>query len=182
MNISKTVALAAAVSLSSPSLSACNTSDPTFAVLSNQYPVASDAGSPGPMSVYKGWWVIAQFFDPVAAGQVSDPVRIVQGSDYGYALLAPGWDTASDTPPTTLIPVRSAQKLSVGRGEMLTFVVSDRATMGNCGAGNPLTQEEADTITQRIFPGEFATLTYDAATCTTAPAVDGEGGAGGNSP
>jgi hypothetical protein len=36
-------------------------------------------------------------------------------------------------------------------------------------------------ITQRIFPGEFSNLTYDAATCTVTPAVDGgtQGGQGG---
>jgi hypothetical protein len=28
-------------------------------------------------------------------------------------------------------------------------------------------------ITQRIFPGEFAGVTYDAATCTTTPVSDG---------
>ncbi len=177
MNTSKIVALAGALFF--PLVSGCNTSEPTSAVLSNEYPPASDAGSSDSMPVYKGWWAVAQFPDPVAAGQVSDPVRIVQGNDYGYALLAPGWDSASEIPPTTLIPLRSAQKLSVGRGELLTFVVSDDATVGNCVAGKPLAQEDADFITQRIFPGAFADQTYDAARCLTSPAAEGEGGAAG---
>jgi len=158
----------------------CNTSEPTTAVLSNEYP-SSDANSTDSMPVYRGWWSVAQFPDAVPAGQVSDPVRIVQGNDYGYALLAPGWDVATGAPPTTLLPLRSAQKLSVGRGELLTFVVSELATVGDCRSSRPLSQDDADFITQRIFPGEFAGLVYDAANCTTSPISRAEGGAGGES-
>jgi hypothetical protein len=169
--------------LSVPLISACNTSEPTSAVLSNQYPSASSADSSDATPVYKGWWAVAQFPDPVAAGETSDPVRVVLGSDYGYALLAPGWDSTSGSPPSTLIPVRSAQKLSVARGELLTFVVSEQATIGDCRADNPLTQEDADFVTQRIFPGQFAGLAYDAASCTSVAVDDddGDGGSGGES-
>jgi hypothetical protein len=161
--------------------SACNTAEPTSAVLSNEYSPADKADRADSMPVYKGWWAVAQFPEPVAAGQVSNPVRVVPGSDYGYALLAPGWDATSDTPPTTLIPLRSTQKLGVGRGELLTFVVSDQATLGDCRAGMPLTQEDADYITRRVFPGEFATLAYDAESCTSSPVAGDEGDAGGTS-
>ena len=177
MNTSKMLALACAWSF--PWLSGCNTSEPTMAVLSNQYPSASDAGSPDSMAVYKGWWAVAQFPDPVAAGQVSDPVRVVEGSDYGYALLAPGWDPESGTLPPSLVPLRSAQKIEVARGDTLTFVVADDATVGNCAAGKPLAQDDADFITQRIFPGAFVGQTYDAAHCLTSPASGGEAGAAG---
>jgi hypothetical protein len=179
MNTAKFAALVWSLCL--PLASACNTSEPTTAVLSNEYPPGSSAGSPDTMSVYKGWWAVAQFPRPVAAGEMSDPVRIVPGNDYGYALLAPGWEAANGAPPTTVIPLRSAQKLSVGRGELLTFVVSEWATIGDCGTGNPLTQEDADYVTQRIFPGEFANLVYDAASCVSVPVSNGEGGAGGQS-
>jgi hypothetical protein len=179
MNTEKIVSFAWVLSASL--ILGCNTSEPTSAVLSNEYPPASDAGSEDSTPVYKGWWAVSQFPDPVAAGQVSEPVRIVLGSDYGYALLAPGWDVASSTPPTTLIPVRSAQKLSIGRGELLTFVVSADASVGDCRAGTPLTQADADFITQRIFPGEFADRIYDAESCTTSAVSAGEGGAGGES-
>lgn len=157
-------------------IAGCNTSVPSSALIINDYPPASDAGSADSMAVYKGWWAVAQFADPVAAGQVSDPVRVVPGSDYGYALLAPGWDPSGDTSPATLIPLRSAQKLTVARGETLNFVVSDEATVGNCSAGKPLTQEDADFITQRIFPGDFSNVSYDAASCRTLPASGGSGG------
>jgi len=177
MNRSKILAFVWAWSF--PWLCACNTSEPTTAVLSNQYPSASDAGSLDSMPVYKGWWAVSQFPEPVPAGQVSDPVRIVPGSDYSYALLAPGWDIASQSPPTTLIPLRSAQKLSVGRGELLTFVVSAEQTVGDCRAGKPLTFEQAAYITERIFAHEFANLSYDAATCTSTPTDGAEGGEGG---
>lgn len=36
---------------------------------------------------------------------------------------------------------------------------------------------DPDFITKRVFPGEFANVTYDAATCTTAPLLVGNGGA-----
>ncbi|MEI9938685.1 MAG: hypothetical protein WDO69_15815 [Pseudomonadota bacterium] len=177
MNCSRIAALTFALSF--PLVAGCNTSEPTSAVLSNEYPPASSVGSSDAMPVYKGWWTVAQFPDPVLAGQVSDPVRVVQGSDYGYALLAPAWDPASGTPPTTLIPLRSAQKLTVARGEVLSFIVSDQTTLGDCRAGRALTQEDADYVTKRIFPTEFANLIYDAESCTTSPVSAGEGGAGG---
>ena len=173
------VIVAAACVLCWPVIVGCNTSDPTSAVLANQYPPAIDAGSADSMAVYKGWWAVTQFADPVAAGQVSDPVRVVQGNDYGYALLAPGWDPSSSTLPSTLIPLRSASKLSVARGDTLNFVVSDDATVGNCSAGKPLTQEDADFITQRIFPGEFANVNYDATLCKASPISGSEGGSSG---
>ncbi|HYQ01533.1 MAG TPA: hypothetical protein VER96_22825 [Polyangiaceae bacterium] len=159
----------------------CNTSDPTNAVLSNEYPPANDASSADSMAVYKGWWSVALFPDPVPAGQTSDPIRVVEGTDYGYALLAPGWDATAGASPTALIPLRSAHKLRVDRGGLLTFVVSEQATVGDCRAGHAVSQDEADFITQRIFPGEFAGLVYDAATCTTSPVATGEGGAGNDS-
>jgi len=179
MKISNIVVLASSACLTFTT--GCNTSEPTTAVLSNEYPSESDASSVDSLVVYKGWWSVALFPEAVPAGQVSDPVRIVSGSDYGYALLAPGWDATIGAPPTTLIPLRSAQKLSVGRGELLTFVVSERATLGDCKTSVPLSQDDADFITQRIFPGEFAGLVYDAANCTTSPISRAEGGAGGES-
>ncbi len=160
-------------------LAGCDTSEPTFAALRNEYPPASDAGAADSMPVYRGWWSVVQFPDPVPAGQVSDQVRVVPGSDYAYGLLAPGWDPASGTQPSSLVPLRSAQKISVARGDTLTFVVADDATVGNCAAGKPLAQADADFITQRIFPGPFADLTYDAANCVAYPVAAGEGGAAG---
>lgn len=159
----------------------CSTAEPTSAVLSNEYPPTNGVSSADARPVYKGWWSVAQFPDPVPAGQVSEPVRIVQGSDYGYALLAPGWDATSGEPPTTLIPLRSAEKLSVGRGDLLSFVVSAQSTVGDCETSIPLSQEEADFITQRIFPGAFEGVVYDAVNCLTAPIVTGAGGAAGES-
>jgi hypothetical protein len=50
-------------------------------------------------------------------------------------------------------------------------VVDDRTFTGNCAAGQPLSQDEADFVTQRIFPGEIGTATYDAKTCTMTPAA-----------
>ena len=163
-----------ALLLASLSSAGCETSDATEAVLVNQYPVAAD-GTASSVAVYKAWWAVALFADPVAAGQESDPVRVVPGTEYAYALLAPAWDPDSSTPPKQLLPIRSASKLSVGRGDTLRIEISDTTTVGNCAAAEPLSQEAADFITERIFPGEFGAVTYDAATCTISA---GAGGAG----
>jgi hypothetical protein len=168
-----------ALLLASLSSAGCETSDATEAVLVNQYPVAAD-GTASTVAVYKAWWAVSLFADPVAAGQESDPVRVVPGTDYAYALLAPGWDPESGITPKQLLPIRSASKLSVRRGDTLRIEISDTTTVGNCAAAQPLSQEDADLITERIFPGEFSEVTYDAATCTiSAGASDAEAGASG---
>jgi hypothetical protein len=168
MNHSRICAL---LCLALPLCSACASSDPTTAVLVNQYPVATDAGSAdASTTVYQAWWDVALFAEPVAAGRESDPVRVVQGTEYAYALLAPGWDPTSGMPVPPLIPIRSAQKLSAARGELLSIVISNATTVGNCAAGQPLSADDANFITQRIFPGAFTNLVYDPATCTSSVA------------
>jgi hypothetical protein len=72
-----------------------------------------------------------------------------------------------------LVPARSARKLSVGRGDQLQIFVSDDTFVGNCAAGTPLDADSARLIVERIFPGDFAGVTYDPASCLTTPvAVD----------
>ncbi len=161
--------------------SACETSDETRAVFDNEYP-ASDRVLPDSVVVYEGWWSVAQLTAPVLPGAESDPVRVVKGSDFAYALLAIGWDPASDTLPKRVLPIRSSAQLSVARGDTLPIEISDETTLGNCLSGQPLSQNDADFITQRIFPSAFTGLQYDAAKCATSPLVsDGsaEAGAGG---
>ena len=161
-----------------PLLSGCATSDPTSAVLLNQYPGAADASTSNTsVTVFQAWWTVALFADPVLAGQISDPVRVVQGTDYAYALLAPGWEPASGTPPPQLIPIRTSQKLTAARGDTLNIAISDATTLGNCLAGSSLSQADADFITQRIFPGPFSDSIYDPMTCTSSVGPEGAGGA-----
>jgi hypothetical protein len=64
-----------------------------------------------------------------------------------------------------LIPVRSKARVSADRGEVLHITVNDALFTGSCTANQPLSQDDADFITQRIFPGEFAGKVYDAKTC-----------------
>ena len=58
------------------------------------------------------------------------------------------------------------EKLYVARGDTLHIRVDDANVAGNCAAGQPLTQAQADFVTQSIFPGAFAGPAFDAATCT----------------
>jgi hypothetical protein len=154
--------LFAAITLSAcaGAFSACSTSDPTQAVVDNGYPALPDGGDPATQTVvYASWWSVTLFSTPVPAGAESDPARAVTSTDFAYAVLAPGWDPSSTT------------ALHADRGDTLHIVVSDATVIGNCAAGKPLSQEDADFITQRIFPGLFSGVSYDAAKCvaTTIP-------------
>lgn len=146
---------------------ACETPDPTSAVVDNAYP------EPSQVVVYKVWWAATLFNDPVVPGASSDIQRSVPESDVVYALLAPGWDPVSGSPPTKLVAVRSKEKLVAPRGDTLHIVVSDATFTGSCDARQPLSQADADFITQRIFPGDFANVAYDAQKCAPrTPAPD----------
>jgi hypothetical protein len=167
------------VSISLLGAVACDTENPTMVVADNDYPVLPDGGDPTlEMTVFKVWWVTSLLPDPVPPGGEGQPQRTVPGTDFAYAVLAPGWDPSSLTAPSRFVAVKSATTLSASRGDTLHVRVSDDGFVGNCGAGKPLSQEDADFITQRIFPGEFSGKTYDATTCTAsatpAAAADAE--------
>jgi len=152
---------------------ACDTEDASKAVVENGYRQTV---------VYRAWWVATYFPEPVAGGATSTEQRSVPASDFAYAVLAQNWDPASATPPAAFVVVRSKAPLSVARGDTLHITIDDQTFTGSCAADQPLSQEEADLITQRIFPGEFANVTYDAKTCTTTPAASAasDGGAKGH--
>ncbi len=147
----------------------CETEDPTTIVVDNDHP-AIDGGGDAEITVFEAWWGTSLLPDPVAPGAEGAVQRAVLGTDFAYALLAPGWTPASGAPPSRLIPVKSSSRLTVARGDRLHVHVSDATFAGNCAAGAPLSQEDADFITQRIFPGAFAGFVYDASTCVATPA------------
>ncbi len=159
----------------------CATETPTTAIVDSRYPAIADGGDIGSaLTVYKVWYATTLFRDPIAPGGESKMERTTPGADYAYAVLAVGWVPSSPEPPSALIPLQSTARLSVERGATVHIEVSDRTFAGRCAGGNPLSAAKADFITQRIFPGEFEGLSYDAATCTTtlpreAEARDGRG-------
>lgn len=155
---------------------ACDTENPAMVVVDNGYPPVPDGGDPTTqMTVFKVWWVTSLLADAVGPGSAGQPQRTVPNTDFAYALIAPGWDPSSPMPPTTFVAERSALKLTVTRGDTLHVRVSDETFVGHCAAGRPLSQDDADFVTQRLFPGDFAGLTYDAATCV-ATASSGDAG------
>jgi hypothetical protein len=91
-----------------------------------------------------------------------------------YVLLAPGWasQSSADT-PTAFIVLMSRNGFTVHLGDTLHIPVGDTTFAGNCAAGSVLSADQADFITQRVFAHDFATLRYDAATCTTTSLGDG---------
>ena len=166
-----------ATALSGAALVACATETPTFAVVDSAYPAVAEGADPSEQTVvYRAWWVATYFADPVAGGATSVEQRSVPASGFAYAVLAPGWDPASTTSPSRLIPVKSNAPLSVARGQVLHIEVSDQTFTGNCLAGHPLSQDEADFVTQRIFPGAFENVTYDAKSCTSTAVPAGKAG------
>jgi hypothetical protein len=123
--------------------------------------------------VYRAFWQAVPFNTPVAPGASSDPASTVAATDNtAYVVLAPGWDPASAAPPASFIVLESRSGFTVQLNHVLDIPVDDATFAGDCAAGSSLTQAEADFITQIVFPGVFAGLSYDAATCTTHPADD----------
>jgi hypothetical protein len=137
---------------------------PTTAVVENAYASAPDGGAS--TSVYEVWWATALFPEAVAPGATSEPERAVPGSDFAYALLAPGW-SPGDAVPRRLVAVRSASPLAAAAHERLRIVVSPETFVGDCAAGQPLDAADARFIVERIFPGAFAGASYDPAACSS---------------
>ena len=152
----------------------CN-DQPTTVLVQNDYPEpAGGAASQPVMTVFKLWWVTTLFARPVAPGAISESERTIPGTDFAYALIAPGWSPDSRTPPARLIALKSVQALTVSVHDVLTIAVSDQQFTGNCAAGGTLDADDAQLVVQRIFPGAFAGLSYDPATCASTPvATDG---------
>jgi hypothetical protein len=175
MNItsSRRLALGSALGLAAAVLifSGCD-DKPTTAVVENGYALPATGAAPAntTTTVFKTWWVTTLFPIPVAAGASSETERTIAASDFAYALLAPGWSPDSGAPPPRLVAVKSVQKLTVAAHDLLTIIVSDDRFAGNCAAGTTLTNDDARLIVERIFPGELAGMSYDAATCTSTPA------------
>jgi hypothetical protein len=141
----------------------CDAPD-TNVVLNNHYPPSTTS----PLVVFAAVWQAVTFSQPLPPGAASDPQSTVSASaNTAYVLLAPGWDRNGATTPTSLIALQSRQGFSVHLNQTLRIPVDDTTFAGNCAAGSHLSQGQADFITQRVFASDFASLAYDAATCTT---------------
>ena len=157
-------------------LAGCNDTA-TTAQVENAFPAAGDGGSATAMTVYKTWWVTTLFPNPVPAQASSESERTIPGTDFAYALLAPGWSSDDGGRPPRLIATKSAAKLSVAVHDVLHIEVSDETFVGDCAAGKPMDPADAQLIVERIFPGDFAGLSYDPGTCSTTSAPDGSANA-----
>jgi hypothetical protein len=141
----------------------------TWVDLENQYPPAGAA----PVVVYQANWQAVAFTTPLPPGSSTGAQPTVPASDNtAYALLAPGWDPTSTAPPATFVVVQSRAGYSVHLGDTLDIPVSDTTFAGDCAAGSPLTQPQADFLTQVVYASAFQGQRYDAATCKTTPIGD----------
>jgi hypothetical protein len=155
----------------SASVAACDKPE-TNVVLENRYPAAKTNA----LVVVQAAWQAVSFTSPVPPGSSSAQQTSVAASpNTAYVLLAPGWDPASTSAPTSFIVLKSRSGFELRVDDTLHIPVDDTTFVGNCAAGGVLTQDDADFVTQRIFPRVFASATYDAKTCTTTPLPDGGG-------
>ncbi len=139
--------------------SGCDSHPTTSVVFDNAY-----AARVPPLVVYRARWEATSFADAVAPGTSAGAQETVPTSgSLAYVVLAPGWDGVS--PPASLVVLESRTAYGVHLNDALRISISDATFAGNCAAGSSLSQAEADFITRRIFPSEFAGLKYDAATC-----------------
>ena len=152
--------LALALVTATAALSGCNDTAATVVVV-NGY---------GGAVVQKVWWNQTLIVGPIDPTATSAAERAAPGSDFAYALISLGWPPAPEY--TQPIALRSMEKLSVARGAQLTIDVFDTTFAGNCAATTGLDAATAAFITERIFTGDFAGGTYDAAGCETIPSAD----------
>ena len=139
----------------------------TYVALDNAYPTSSK------LVVFEGFWQAVPFPNPIPTGGSSGPQNTVAASDNtAYVILAPGWDPTSASGPASLVVLQSKSGFAVHLNDTLHIPVDDAHFAGNCAAGSHLTQQQADFITQLVFPVTFASFRYDAATCTTTPTGD----------
>ena len=158
--------------LLSASLAGCDSAPHTTVILDNTYPTSAA----DPLVVYQAYWQAVPFTGPVDPGQSSSPQTAEPTSgDTAYVVLAPGWDPDASATPTSFVVLQSRSAFSVGFNGTLHIPVDDSTFTGNCATSHPLTQSQADFITQIVFPCAFASLTYDAATCTVTPRADDAG-------
>ena len=142
---------------------ACDTPN-TCVIIDNAY--ATTSGD----VVYAAFWEATAFTAPITPGNSSEPhASVFASANAAYAVLAPGWDPQSTATPTLLVVLKSRAEYALDFDNTLHIVIDDATFAGNCATGSPLSQSDADFITQRVFQSTFAGLHYDAATCTTSP-------------
>jgi hypothetical protein len=156
-----------------PATGCANVDTPyTYVVVDNNYPPYA----PVPLVVYQAYWQAVAFTTPVPPTSSSAPLNTVPASDNtAWVVLAPGWDASGASPPTSFIVMQSRSGFAVHLNDTLHIPVDDADFEGNCATGSPLSQSQADFITQLVFPTLFQGLQYDATTCTTTPVGDAGG-------
>lgn len=163
--------------LIAPFAIACDGRPLTSAVVENAYPASAEM----PLVVYRAFWQAVAFQQSLPPGLSSDEQPTVPASrNTAYVAVAPGWSPDASAVPTSLVFLQSATGFEVHLNDTLHIAVDDKTFIGNCDAGSFLSQDQADFMTQRVFtptlfPGAFATVRYDAASCTTTPIADAGG-------
>ena len=152
----------------------CDARPVTTVTIHNQYATSAKSA----LVVYRARWQEVVFADAVLPGSSSVAQGTVPASqNTAYVVLAPGWDPAGDSPPTSLVVMQSRDGFDVHLDSALHIPINDTSFIGNCAAGSFLSEAQAAFITRLVFPDVFASRRYEPATCTVTPAAD-EGDAG----
>ena len=152
-----------------PFATGCDAHPQTSVVVDNRY--APSATSP--LVVYRAFWQAVSFPSAVPPAASSEPQNTVPASENtAYVVLAPGWDPEGSALPASLIVMQSRAGFEAHLDDTLRIPVDDTTFAGHCAAGSFLSQAQADFITQLVFPDDFASFRYDAASCTVTPRGD----------
>jgi hypothetical protein len=144
-------------------MAGCDTPHTTV-ILDNRYS-PSDTNA---FVILRAFWQAVPFTDPVLPGESSTEQPTVSASpNTAYVLVAPGWDPDAGTAPSSFLLLRSRGDFGLDYDSTLRIPVDDAHFVGNCAAGERLTQDEADFIAAQVFPAQLSSFHYDARTCTT---------------
>lgn len=126
---------------------ACETTDPTEAVVANDLP--------GEYTIVKVWYRSTLFLAPIPPGAESDTLRVGTGTEPAYALLAHGGSSSNaDAGTTLLVPARTRDAVTVSPGEKTRIVFSPETAFVGCGGPSGLTAADYAFLAERIFPGD----------------------------
>ncbi len=124
----------------------CDT-EPATASVVNAFP--ADSAS----TIVKVWYRTTLFTEAIAPGEESEQKPVGTGNEPAYALIALDYD-AEAAAASRLVVARTRNSIDTQNDDQVRLVFSTDSAIGPCVDGSSMTQEEYESIAQRIFPGD----------------------------
>jgi hypothetical protein len=121
-----------------------------------------------PITLEKVWFRTTLFTRPVAPGESSETLRIGTGVEYAYAVIRVGQDDPDGGPPARRYVARTREPVDAQPATVTSIVFSATGSQSLCFGAPPLTREDWNFVTSRIFPSEQVEP-YDPASCAAPP-------------